>query len=199
VTRRTRDVSALPDHAFGHQGLIWWGTIGFMVIEGSMFVMAIVTYFVFRTRVPEWPPSLPNPDVTLGTINTLVLLASVVPNAFAKMAAEKFDLRKVQIFMLVMIAFGTVFLAIRIFEFSSLAASWDSNAYGSIVWFIMGLHTAHMLTDYADTIVIAALMFTSHVEPKRFVDVSENSLYWNFVVLAWIPVYVTVYFAPRWL
>ena len=38
------DVSELSEYAFGHQGLIWWGTIGFMVIEGSMFVMALITY-----------------------------------------------------------------------------------------------------------------------------------------------------------
>ena len=42
MSRTALDVSALPDHAFGHKGLIWWGTIGFMVIEGSMFVIGIV-------------------------------------------------------------------------------------------------------------------------------------------------------------
>ena len=47
--------------------------------------------------------------------------------------------------------------------------------------------------------VLAALMFSKHVEPKRFVDVSENALYWYFVVAWWIPIYLVVYFGPRWL
>ena len=45
---RAIDVAALPDHSFGHKGLIWWGTVGFMVIEGSMFIMVLVAYFVLR-------------------------------------------------------------------------------------------------------------------------------------------------------
>jgi cytochrome c oxidase subunit I+III len=197
--RRALDVSALPDYAFGPQGLIWWGSISFMVIEGSMFVMVLIAYFYLRTRVPEWPPSLPNPDLMLGTVNLLVLLASTIPNHFTKKVAENLDLRKVQLGMLVCLAFGVAFLVVRAFEFGALNTSWDTNAYGSIVWTLMGVHTVHLLTDVADTAVLTALMFSSHVEPKRFVDVSENALYWYFVVLFWIPIYLTVYFGPRWL
>ena len=34
---------------------------------------------------------------------------------------------------------------------------------------------------------------------RRYVDVDENGLYWHFVVAWWIPTYLTIYFAPRWL
>jgi len=47
-SRPVIDVSPLPKFAFGHKGLIWWGTTGFMVIEGSMFVMALIVYFYLR-------------------------------------------------------------------------------------------------------------------------------------------------------
>ena len=43
-----------------------------------------------------------------------------------------------------------------------VALSWDSNAYGSIVWTMLGLHTTHVLTDLADTGVLLALMFSRH-------------------------------------
>lgn len=197
MSRRTLEVEALPDYAFGHQGLIWWGTMGFMAIEGSMFVMGLIVYFFLRTRVEPWPPSLPNPDVTLGTINTVVLLASAVPNHMVKHAAETLDLVRARRLLLVCLAFGAVFLLVRAFEFASLGSTWHSNAYGSIVWFIMGLHTLHLATDVLDTSVLTALIYTRHVEPKRMVDVSENALYWDFVVLTWIPIYLTIYFAPR--
>jgi cytochrome c oxidase subunit III len=197
--RRSIDVAALPAYAFGHKGLIWWGTTGFMVIEGAMFVMVLIVYFVLRTRSTEWPPGLPNPDATLGTINTFILLASVIPNHLAKRAAERFDLGRVRVLMPVMLLFGVAFITVRAFEFGSLGCTWDSSAYGSIVWFIMGLHTVHLATDVGDSAVLAALMFTAHAERKRFVDVSENAFYWDFIVFSWIPIYVTIYFAPRWL
>ena len=64
------DVSDLPDQgAFGPAGLIWWGTVGFMVIEGSMFVMTLITYFYLRLRVEMWPPSGPDPSLFYGTLN----------------------------------------------------------------------------------------------------------------------------------
>jgi cytochrome c oxidase subunit 3 len=39
--------------------------------------------------------------------------------------------------------------------------------------------------------------FTGPLEGKRFVDVSENALYWYFVVLSWLPIYAVLYLAPR--
>jgi heme/copper-type cytochrome/quinol oxidase subunit 3 len=197
--RRVLDVGVLPDHAFGHQGLIWWGTIGFMVIEGSMFVMALITYFFLRTRSSEWPPAVADPDLTWATVNTVLLLISTIPNHLTKLAAEAYDLHRVRLLAPVCLLFGIGFLVVRGLEFTTLGVSWDGNAYGSIVWFILGIHTTHLITDVLDTAVLTALMFTAHVEPRRFVDVSENALYWDFIVLSWLPIYVTLYFAPRWL
>ena len=182
------DVSPLPKFAFGHKGLIWWGTIGFMVIEGSMFVLVVIVYFVLRLRAAEWPFSLPPPSLTYGTWMTVVLLISAVPNMMAKHAAERLDLPKARTMMVVCCAFGLAVTAIRVFEFTGLNCRWDSNAYGSIVWVIMGLHTTHVVTDVVDTIVLTALIFTAHANPRRLVDVSENALYWNFIILTWLPI-----------
>jgi cytochrome c oxidase subunit III len=197
--RRILDVSRLPDYAFGHQGLIWWGTVSFMVIEGSMLVMVLVAYYFLRTRVPEWPPSAPLPDLTFGTIGTVLLLVSTIPNQMVKSAAEQLDLKRVRMLMPVLLAFAAAAIVLRAFEFPALGASWDWNAYSSITWLILGLHTTHLVTDFADSVVLTALVFTGHTEPKRMVDVSENALYWYFVVFSWIPVYLTIYLAPRWL
>jgi cytochrome c oxidase subunit 3 len=61
------------------------------------------------------------------------------------------------------------------------------------------LHTMHLLTDAGDTAVLTALIWSAPVSKRRFVDVSENGLYWYFIVAWWIPIYLTVYMAPRWL
>jgi cytochrome c oxidase subunit III len=198
-TRRVLDVGVLPDYAFGHHGLLWWGTVGYMVIEGTIFALLFVTYFFLRSRVPEWPPSLPNPTLTLGTINTVLMCASAIPNHFAKRAAERFELQRVRLWMIVCAAFAVAFLTVRWFELWALGAMWDSNAYGSIVWVIMGTHASHILSDLGETVVLIALMFTAHVDQKRFVDVNENARFWDFVVLSWIPTYLIIYWAPRWL
>jgi cytochrome c oxidase subunit 3 len=65
------------------------------------------------------------------------------------------------------------------------------------MWTIMGFHTVYLMTDLLDTTVLAVLMFVGPLEERRFVDVSENGMYWYFVVVAWIPLYVIVYLVPR--
>ena len=191
------DVSDLPEYAFGHRSTLWWGTGGFVVIEATAFALALFAYFYLRSKLPEWPPGVAPPGLLWGTLNTLILLASAVPNQLAKSTAEEQRLARVRLWLVVCIAFGVAFLAVRGFEFTTLNCAWDTNAYGSIVWAIMGLHTAHLLTDVVDTGVLTALMFTRHAHGRRFVDVSENAFYWYFVVLVWLPLYAVIYWVPR--
>jgi heme/copper-type cytochrome/quinol oxidase subunit 3 len=197
--RQLLDVSKLPEHAFGHPGLMWWGTTLFMIIEGSSFILLVVTYFFYRIKSPQWPPSSPFPALTLGTVNMLLMLASAIPNHFTKRAAEQCDVPRTRLWILVTFAFGVAFLIVRWFEFSTLGTRWDSNAYGSIVWVTLGIHTSQILTDVVETAVLAALMFTAHTEPKRMVDVNENARFWDFVIVSWIPGYLLIYWGPRWL
>jgi heme/copper-type cytochrome/quinol oxidase subunit 3 len=117
-----------------------------------------------------------------------------------KRRAEKYDLKAVRIGMIVMSLVGAALVPLRLYEFVHLNVQWDTNAYGSAVWGLLGLHTAHLVTDLVDTIVLAALLFSRHGNhARRFVDTAENAMYWNFVVLAWLPVYLIIYWVPRWL
>src|SRR5436190_23678861 len=118
--RRVLDVAALPDSAFGNQGLVWWGTVGFMVIEGSMFVIAIIVYFYLRLKVEAWPPSQADPDPTFGTINLVLVLISLAPAAISKAAAERFELRRTRAWLAVLVGMGVVAVVIRVFEYPAL-------------------------------------------------------------------------------
>jgi heme/copper-type cytochrome/quinol oxidase subunit 3 len=198
MTLRTAiDVSRLPTYTFGIRSMIFWGTAAFMIIEGTMFVIAVVVYFYLLQAAPQWPLGVGPPALLYGTLNTLALLASIWPNQWTKKAAEAHDLRKVRIGLVVCLAFAVLFMILRVFEFRYLNCSWDTNVYGSIVWLILGLHTFHVLTDAGDTLVLAVLMFTGPLEGKRYSDVSDNALYWYFVVFTWLPLYAVIYLAPR--
>jgi cytochrome c oxidase subunit 3 len=194
---RILDISTLPTFAFGHRSPMWWGTMGLMLIEGTVFALTIMAYFYLRSHASAWPMSRFPPELIWGTVNTLVMLASVVPNHFAKQAAERLDLKKTQLWMVVCVIFSLAFLGVRVLEFGTLNTRWDSNAYGSVVWMLMALHTTHLLTDAYDSIVLTVLTFTGLMEGKRYVDVSENAAYWYFVVLSWLPIYAVVYFGAR--
>jgi len=196
--RFTRDLSELPTHAFGTRSLTWWGVVGFMLIEGTGFALAIAAYFFLMSQEQLWPPSALPPKLLWGTLTLAVMLLSDIPNVWVKKAAEEERLRDTRIGLVIMSIVVIPLLVLRGFEFANLNIGWDRNAYGSILWALLLLHTTHLLTDWVDTVVLAALMFTEHGgEGRRFVDTSENGLYWHFVVLSWIPLYVVIYWVPR--
>jgi heme/copper-type cytochrome/quinol oxidase subunit 3 len=192
------DVSDLPMHGMRSASLTWWGTLAFMHIEGTGFALAIAVYLYLFSIARTWPIAAPPPDLGPGTLVTAILVASSIPNYLVARWAQQKELKKVRIGVLVMCAFGVAPLIVRVFEFKALHISWDANAYGSIVWLMLGLHTTHILTDLADTLVLAALVFTRHGKnPRRYGDVQDNALYWNFVVLTWLPLYACIYWVPR--
>jgi len=195
----TRDVSELPTHAFGHRSLTWWGVVGFMVIEGTAFALTMAAYFFLMSQEQEWAPRPWSPPGLLaGTLFTLLILLSEIPNTMIKKAAEGYEVEAVRRVLPWMVFIGILLFVIRGFEFNSLNVLWYDNAYGSIVWALLFLHTTHVLTDWIDTVVLWRLMKTPHGhEPRRIVDTDENSVYWRFVWLSWLPIYVLIYWLPR--
>ena len=191
-----RDVSALPTYGFGPQSGPWWGAMAYMALEGMGFALAIGTYLYLMATSAQWPMN-PPPSLWAGTAITALFVASVLPNHLTNNIAHRHDLSRVRLWLIAMCVIGMVALAIRGFEFVYLNTRWDTDSYGSIVWLILGLHTVHLATDLGDTIVLTVLMFTRHAQPRRFSDVTDNCFYWNFVVLAWLPLYFVLYWIPR--
>lgn len=195
--RPVLDVSELPTYAFGARSPMWWGTLGFCVLEGTGFALAAGAYLYLAFLNPQWPLSAPPPDLIWSSLVTVVLIVSIIPNYLSKKFAEKEDLPRVQVHLIVVLAFGLAAIGLRFLEFGGLHVKWDQNAYGSLLWALLGLHTVHIITDVVDTIVLTVLMFTRHAHGKRFSDVGDNAFYWNFVVLSWLPIYALLYWGPR--
>lgn len=192
------DLTELPEHGLSTASLSWWGTLAFMLIEGTGFALSIVIYLYLMSLAPRWPLNAAAPDLLAGTTLTAVLLASLVPNAFVARWARNQDLRKVRLGLIIMSLLGIIPLILRVFEFPAMHIKWDQNAYGSIVWVMLGLHTTHILTDLVETLVLTCLMFSRHGDNgRRFGDVSDNAMYWNFVVATWLPMYACLYWVPR--
>jgi len=199
MTRPALDVSALPSFAFGHRSILWWATLGMCLIELTAFVLMGAAYIFLKWRVPDWPPGVAAPQLGWATATTALTLISIAPNALMKRAAEKLDLAKVRLWITVCVVFGLAFCLTRAMEFTVLNCWWDTNAYGSIVWTLLGIHTVHVVTDLIDTMVLAATFFVAPLDANRFVDASESAFYWYFVVFTWLPIYGLLYISPRFL
>ncbi|HEU4563842.1 MAG TPA: hypothetical protein VFS05_04295 [Gemmatimonadaceae bacterium] len=199
VERAVLDVSHLPTVVFGHRSTMWWGIVCFMLIEGTTLALCAASYIYVRRNFNAWPPErTPLPDLTVASVNMLVMLASVLPAYLCARAAKRLDLAGVKRWLVVMALFGIVILVLRWFEMRALHTRWDANAYGSVADLVIFVHATLLLVDVADTIVFTVIAFSDRFEKKHFPDATDNSFYWYFMVLSWLPLYLLLFWGPRW-
>jgi cytochrome c oxidase subunit III len=115
------------------------------------------------------------------------------------------DVRRLKIGFVIAFLMGAVFLTLKVVEyvgipntdFTGVTYSWDTNAYGSIVWTVLGYHSAHVLILLLKTLVVGIWAFQGYFNEERNGAVLVNGIYWHFVVLIWLPLYAMLYWAPR--
>src|SRR4051812_536931 len=198
--RTAVDVSRLPNVVFGAKGLMWWGTMSFMVIEGWTLGLTAMSWFYLRQSTQHWPPlRTPNPSLLIPTINMALMLVSLAPSWWTKKRAEHLDRHGVIIGLAISGALGAIILWLRWYELWSINTRWDTNAYGSVAWLIVGLHMTLLVLDVGDTFGLAGKMTDHRMPPHYFSDTSDNTMYWLFTVLSWVPLYLLVYVGPRFL
>ena len=199
-SRSSIDVSRLPTVVFGRRSLMWWGTLGFMIIEGWTLGLTVMAYFYVRQNLESWPPlRTPRPSLLIPTINVAVMLISCIPAWCTARRAKELDKRGVTLGLFISGAFGIAILVLRWFEFWAINTRWDTNVYGSVAWLIVGLQASLLLVDVADTIGLAVIFTKDDLPPHYYPDTCDNATYWYFTVLAWIPLYLIVYVSPYYI
>lgn len=195
------DVSALRQREFGARGTMWWGILLMVMVESAMLGCLAAAYFYLRLNFAEWPPhGTPLPDVGIPTLTLLLLIASIIPMYLADHHARAGDDDGTMMFWVwIGIALGVAILTSRWYEFKALHTRWDENAYGSIVWFVIGVHSGHILASTIETLVLAVHLHGKQIDRKDRVDVHVDGVYWYFVVAAWVFFYFVIYWSPRWL
>jgi heme/copper-type cytochrome/quinol oxidase subunit 3 len=198
--RAVLDAAHLPTTVFGHRSHMWWGTLGFMLIEGTTLFVCVASYFYLRLNFPTWPPEHTLlPALLWPTVHVGVMLASIVPMSLADRAAHRLDLAGVRRWMLVCCGFAVAFLFLRWQDFLALNVRWDTNAYGSIAWATAGFHGTILLLQVIETLIFTLFLHGKNVEEKHFSDTSDTAFYWYFLTGSWIPLYLTLYLSPRFL
>jgi len=209
MTRPSIDVSSLPPQVMDHRSQIWWGNLLLLLIETTMFALLISTYFYIKVVDFEaWPPPRvdrmpvlyhPAPNLSFGTLNTILILLSLAPMLWTDRACLQRNQRAVKVGLVVSVLFGIASILLRFQEFQGLHFKWNDNAYASIVWTILGMHLAHLITATCENGLMTAWIFAKGLDDKHARDVRVTAVYWYWVVGIWILLYFIVYWAPRWL
>jgi heme/copper-type cytochrome/quinol oxidase subunit 3 len=172
---RVIDAGRLPAFSMGPRSPLFWGAIGLMFIEGTMFALCIAAYFYARLGVDVWPPpGTQFPHLILPTIELLLLLASAWPAYVGTEAAERNDIPKARANMIYNAALAIAAILLRAYEWGTFDFSWKTDIHGSRRSCVhVGFNDSH----------------------RKGVDF--DSLTWYFLVGIWIPLYLTIYVAPH--
>jgi cytochrome c oxidase subunit III len=196
--RRVLDVSGLPTVVFGHRSLLGWGTLGFMVIEGFTLALATAAYLYLRTNEYDWPPGrTPNPSLLAPTITTVLLLLVMIPMHGVGKAAKELDAPRVVRGLVIATVMTVPILVLRWFDLLALQVRWDAHAYASVAWAVVVLHASLIVMDFIEGAFLAVLFLTGRAQKKHFPDASDAAAYQYFLSLAWVPLYLIIYWGPR--
>ena len=205
---RVIDAARLPEAALDTRSPVWWGIVWLAVILTTFIALMAASYFYVMRNFEQWPPPQVNrappvlrplPGLFYSTANVLLMVASVVPVRLADRAARRMRGRPLRVNLTAAAAAALLTLTLRLFEFTELGVLWNDNAYGSVVWGNLVLHLACLYGGTAAIVLMAAWTWTHEPDAKHALDVTITSLFWYWVVGIWLPVYVIVYWSPRFL
>jgi heme/copper-type cytochrome/quinol oxidase subunit 3 len=92
---------------------------------------------------------------------------------------------------------GASFLAWSLYDFHELHYGWRDNAYGSIYYTIVGLHTIHLVVGLAMNALVQVKAWLGRFDAGRHATAEVFALYWHFVDAVWLIVFPTVFLSPH--
>lgn len=199
ASRQTDHPEGLTTYSTGAGSTGWWAIALLIMIESTVFAGLIASYFYLFSNATAWPPEgIEQPELLVPTIYSVILLASVIPAYVSDRALSRGDIGGMRLWRAIGGAMLVVFLVIKGWEYSHLDYLWDDNVYGSMIWIIAGFHSAHVLVVLIKTITTQTLAWKGFFNERRRSAVQGETLYWLFVVTAWVPLYATVYLFPNY-
>jgi cytochrome c oxidase subunit III len=195
--RDTVPSGELPLALNDYRAPVWSGVLFIIIIEVTVFTSLIVSYYYLRHSAVQWDawPLRPidPPSLLMPTIGTGIILLSSLPIWWADRGIRRGDRRRLKIGLSVGAVLGLAFLVLKAIEYGAVDYRWHTNAYGSIVWSIIGFHSMHVVALLIKTGAVLTAAFKGYFDGDRNIGMQVNGIYWHFVVLIWLPLYATLY------
>jgi cytochrome c oxidase subunit 3 len=168
----------------------------FLASEVMLFGALFSTYIILRMGAPEWPHGELN--VTLGTINTIILIGSSMTMVMAWASLKMHDWSKHRLYLIATVVLALVFLVNKYFEYAAHCASGElpaKSTFLAIYFTLTGLHGLHILGGIAVMVYFigpGAKLYGKN--PEQFTNrIEYTGLYWHFVDLVWIFLFPVLY------
>jgi len=175
---------------------IWLFIFTELLFFGGLFV----TYAVYRhANSQAFHLAGEQLDVTIGTINTIILLISSMTIAMSITAMQKKDKRATLILIGITLVLALVFLVNKYFEWSAKIEHgiWPGSPlleelgrgdtlFFGLYYFMTGLHALHIIIGMVLIVVIYVRVQKDKITHDNYQLLENGGLYWHLVDLIWI-------------
>jgi cytochrome c oxidase subunit 3 len=185
----------------------------FLSTEVLFFGGLFAAYMLYRVWYPTtFGDASRTLDITLGTVNTLVLITSSLTMALGVHAAATGERKKLMGFLVLTMLLGLVFLGIKGVEYYQKfeehhipgmgfhfegAAPERANLFFSLYFAMTGLHALHMIIGLGIMTVMLVMAWRGAFSEKWHTPVEISGLYWHFVDIVWIFLFPLLYLVDR--
>ena len=189
------------------------GMWAFLLSEIMFFGGLFAAYIYYRSRYPvEFAEASSHLDVTLGTVNTAILIGSSLTMALAVRAAEHGKNGSCIRWLVATILLAGGFLGVKAVEYSH---KWHEHLFPGAsfqyrgtsmehveVFFALyfpmtGMHALHMIIGIGLMIAVAWRAKQGVYSKDNAIGVEVLGLYWHFVDLVWIFLFPLLYLLGR--
>jgi cytochrome c oxidase subunit III len=148
-------------------------------------------------------------NLTMGTINTVVLISSSLSVALADHSVKTGKNRRAIALLVFTIVCALAFLTIKGFEYShkfeegALPGKWfhfeemagmpGANMFFTVYFLATGLHAFHVIVGMAILIWVTLRLVRGDFSPTYNIPVELGGLYWHLVDLVWIFLFPLLY------
>jgi cytochrome c oxidase subunit 3 len=182
----------------------------FLATEIMFFGGMFCAYTVYRSAYPEAFASTSHfMNVTIGAINTAVLICSSLTMALAVRAAQ-IGQKKALIWLLILtLILGCVFLGLKgmeyhekwvdhhvpgpYFHYADARYAPQAEILFYLYFAMTGLHAVHMIVGAGLLITLIFMASRNRFSPAWYTPVDMIGLYWHFVDIVWIFLFPLLY------
>jgi nitric oxide reductase NorE protein len=170
---------------------IWVMVLGDLLIFGAYFVI----FMIYRAQAPQqFLAAQQHLDVTVGVLNTIVLLTSswFVVQGVQSARAGRHD-RAIRLIYLGG-AFGVLFIAVKAYEWTTKIIdghTFTSGEFFGFYYMLTGVHLFHVALG----LVILGVVTRELRNPRRrrISMVESGAIYWHMVDLLWVVIFALFY------
>jgi len=185
----TSSVSAkLP----GKEGL-WF----FIAFDMSIFLLFFLSYMHERSKnVDLFNQAQSTLNISIGGINTLILLTSSWFVVMAVRSARKDRLRELARYILLAASCGSIFLALKMIEYIDKIQSGTTlltNSFFTFYFFLTGIHFLHALGGTVILLILWRNTRKGAYTSKSMAGLESGATYWHMVDLLWIVIFPLLY------